>query len=396
MSLALRSLAGAVCVATAAAAAAAAEWQNVTVYRVTPMADEGVRNMNTADAAGDIYFGVSQLLLPYMCDGSSSVGIWCNNRKWLSGGSAWMVYRKFVIEARLPFGSYSPCNPDPATGVFSCGSFGGGGNQSLPKTCDKYHEHHSHYMNGSIYTTVDSIGAACDACTKDGDDCNSWRQLSPDKFGLMANGSEVAQVQGKFVVSGEKMGPHSGLSHCWTDNSATNVSFAPYCNRSNCTCDAYDKLSLGVETHAMCWDNGGGGHGPPPPPGGDNYRAWMSGLACLMDGNWYSTQAAGECTTEDPSEDCWWRLRSPTAGAAVVNATCADNRVNAGIRKMNTGCWDACGADADNVTSYCAVKCLFETILGNTTSGKKPTKEEVIAPFVDAFSPASEGGCGPP
>ena len=312
-------------VTPAAPTFAAVEWKNVTVYRVTPMADTGVLNMNTADgmyrsnthhnlisrdisdrllvvvlAAGDIYFGVSQLLLPYMCDGSSSVGIWCNNRKWLSGGNAWMVYRSFIIEARTPFGSYSPCNPDPKTGVFSCGMHGGSGNQTLPKTCEKYHEHHSHFMNGATYRTVDSIGEACDGCTKDGKGCNSWRQLSPASFGLMENGTEADQVQGAFVVSGEKMGPH-GDERCWNDDpSSSNVSFAPFCDRKNCTCAAYDKLSLGVESHAMCWDNGGG-HGspppPPPPPGHVDYRSWMSGLACLMDGNWYSTQAAGQCKT---------------------------------------------------------------------------------------------------
>ena len=31
------------------ARAAAVEWQNLTVYRITPIADEGVTNMNTAD-----------------------------------------------------------------------------------------------------------------------------------------------------------------------------------------------------------------------------------------------------------------------------------------------------------------------------------------------------------
>jgi len=86
--------------APSAALAARDGWQNITVYRVTPIEDGGVLNMNTADAAGDVYFGLSQLLLPYMCGGETHVSLWCNNRKWLSGGNAWMVYRKFTIEAR--------------------------------------------------------------------------------------------------------------------------------------------------------------------------------------------------------------------------------------------------------------------------------------------------------
>ena len=51
---------------------AEAVWQNLTVYRITPITDKGVTNMNTADAAGDVYFGLSQLLLPYMCTGASA------------------------------------------------------------------------------------------------------------------------------------------------------------------------------------------------------------------------------------------------------------------------------------------------------------------------------------
>jgi hypothetical protein len=86
--------------APSAALAARDGWQNITVYRVTPIEDGGVLNMNTADPAGDVYFGLSQLLLPYMCGGETHVSLWCNNRKWLSGGNAWMVYRKFTIEAR--------------------------------------------------------------------------------------------------------------------------------------------------------------------------------------------------------------------------------------------------------------------------------------------------------
>jgi|AntRauTorckE5430_2_1112549.scaffolds.fasta_scaffold69883_1 hypothetical protein len=35
----------------------------------------------------------------------------CENRKFLSGGSAWMVYSEFVISTRDAFGEYQACNP---------------------------------------------------------------------------------------------------------------------------------------------------------------------------------------------------------------------------------------------------------------------------------------------
>ena len=45
--------------------------------------------------------------------------VWCQNRKWLTNSSnadRLMVYRKFYVEARQPFGAYARCNPDPKTG----------------------------------------------------------------------------------------------------------------------------------------------------------------------------------------------------------------------------------------------------------------------------------------
>ena len=44
----------------------------------------------------------------------------------------------------------------------------------------------------------------------------------------------------------------------------------------------------------------------------------MQEFACLMNGNWYSTQAVSECKGE-PDESCWWQLLSPVRGEVVVN-----------------------------------------------------------------------------
>ena len=363
------------------------DWVNVTAYRVTPITDKGITNMDTADAAGDVYFGLSQLLLPYMCGGQHEhMSLWCNNRKWLSGGQAWMVYRKFTIEAKKPFGDYSPCNPDPTTGVFSCDRYGGGGGPSWPKVCNGYHEHHSHYLDGDpigapmLLPANGSVGACCATCTKD-KHCDGWKQLNSSgvlSCVLLSNGTLVNNVNG--TVSAQK---ESGQSHeyCWYQDRQRNATWGPYCSRSNCSCDAMEHLSLGVEQNAMCWNRnnkphnrtlrptnathwwnytdldcdpgveegqcngvedcktkcmadpycGGfnsdhhlkyadcgsnlekqGGSGmflywlrdrpmpgdgtrleleqmraPPPPP---NYDNWMQSLACLMSGNWYSTQ----------------------------------------------------------------------------------------------------------
>ena len=73
------------------------------------------------------------------------------------------------------------------------------------------------------------------------------------------------------------------------------------------------------------------------------YDQWMDGLACLADGNWFSTQAVSQCADDDSTggADCWWRLQknSPPAGERVINASCADGRVTSALRKRNPSCW---------------------------------------------------------
>ena len=83
---------------------------NITIYRLTPMNYTGVTNMDTGDAAGDVMFGLNQLLLPQLCPQDPDF-TWCANRKYLSGGAAKMVYTEFVVETDTRFGEYNACNP---------------------------------------------------------------------------------------------------------------------------------------------------------------------------------------------------------------------------------------------------------------------------------------------
>ena len=92
-----------------------------------------------------------------------------------------------------------------------------------------------------------------------------------------------------------------------------------------------------------------------------------------------------------------WLLESSVNGTREVNASCADERVQAAVRKTNPKCWDKCGAQANNATAFCPVSCLFDTILGNKSEGRAPlTKEEIVSPYLGAFRPVAEGGCPSP
>jgi hypothetical protein len=183
------------------AGAATTAWTNsttLTTYRVTPIGVLGLTNMDTADAAGDVYFGLFQLALPLLCaqPGVATHMGWCTNRKWLSGGKHAMVYRQFKLEARLPLGIYARCNPDESNGTFSCCS-------SREPGC------------GSPGFVPPGPGQC--------DDCCWWQPP-----GRASGGSPYESPP------------------------ALNVSFAPYCDRTSCSCPAIDALSVGWEPHAMC------------------------------------------------------------------------------------------------------------------------------------------------
>ena len=223
-------------------------WENstsMTVYRVTPIDKPGLSDMDSADGAGDVYFGLSQLLLPYACSDGGGNSLWCANRKWLSGGTAWMVYRSFEVDVRLPFGVYARCNPDKQTGVFHCESSAGGSSSSgLPLSCgSNYDKHYSRYLNGTTYATLTlpangSIAGCCEKCTADGEKCAGWQMgamgKKPTECSFITDGQLLNQPSsGAHIASVAKTGVDSGS--CWWDENRAwdgrllNESFAKYC-----------------------------------------------------------------------------------------------------------------------------------------------------------------------
>ena len=60
-----------------------------------------------------------------------------------------------------------------------------------------------------------------------------------------------------------------------------------------------------------------------PSTGGDSeYSDWISKLACLMNGTWYSTQKKGECLPDGSNKhSCWWKVTSPSVNGKVLDST---------------------------------------------------------------------------
>ena len=86
-------------------------------------------------------------------------------------------------------------------------------------------------------------------------------------------------------------------------------------------------------------------------------------------------------------EDCWWRLVSPENGERAVNASCIDERVQSSLKSKNPACWKAC-EQPDNATAKCPVSCLFETMIGDPTSGRKALTKQEVSHLLIYQSPA--------
>lgn len=139
----------------------------------------------------------------------------------------------------------------------------------------------------------------------------------------------------------------------------------------------------------MCWHHSKASHSLHD----QHHSKWfnyISGLACLLDGTWYSTEAKGECSGNKMDDHCWWRLAETHR---TVNASCVDDHMVASVQKHRPQCWEAC-PQPSNRSSACYLECLFDTMIGNETKGIPAlSKQQVTAPFVQAFKTEEEGGC---
>jgi len=250
---------------------------NFTTYRVTPITYPSLANMDSGDAAGDVFFGMSQLLLPQLCATDPSF-LWCQNRAYLSGGSAWMVYSGFKVVTRDVYGEYEPCNPCQGhgqgsksevqtcppgvpNGTFVCRSYNDMGPTPPPQCSGSFQIWHEDCLNGTVYKTLTGLdpkeaeGKCCEACSADKTTCAGWNmpqgdngtecQLMKEPLVMWDGGQDVSKCKAAQV-------DHSQY-RCWYSNPEYATAFAPFCNRSECNCDVIDNhLPVGREIDAMC------------------------------------------------------------------------------------------------------------------------------------------------
>lgn len=111
-------------------------------------------------------------------------------------------------------------------------------------------------------------------------------------------------------------------------------------------------------------------------------------LASYFGGIWYSTPSRGQCTDGHVPNDgsgCTWRLLE---AASFVNASCVAHRLFAIVKKAQPSCFVNCGPD-DKPGTHCFIKCVEDTVLGNSTRPGIDPKPMVDA-LIEAFD-ATDG-----
>ena len=371
--------------------------------------------MDTANARGDVMFGLAQLTLPQICPRNPDF-TWCANEQYLSGGNAKMVYTEFIVEADSRFGDYNACNPNNQTGVFECASWSNG--TGVPPQCASgFDIEHQDCLNGTILSSVQiedaadsekAMGACCDACSQAGTECGGWTLMPNPSLSSSSSSSSTCQIlkndrhlrewEDAQAMTGCKAAYVDPDAHaCWYSDPDVNTTFASFCDRKKCSCDAVVKKSVGREQNAMCWHSQSAVDGTTGvqslrggPPRHSRWIDYISGLGCIMNGTWYSTRVEGKCAGDVVDSSCWWRLAEQHR---TVNASCVDDRVVASVEARRPKCWSNCPAPKNRTTS-CYLDCLFQTLVGNESQGIDPmSSEEIAAPFRKAFLAVEKGGC---
>ena len=207
---------------------------------------------------------------------------------------------------------------------------------------------------------------------------------------------------------------HSLASHNWhrafpslTHGQGTRVRVCPRAHAAN-------HSSTRAPTTPCCGGSTGWG--------GENWQWWRVNLAKKMQGNWYSTVAAGQCTTpsaaavmprlssdatatsstaspargnEAPRPPCYWQLRQKVR---TIAAPCLLDRVRDAVIAHNRTCFSTC-PQPTNISTTCFVECFMANVLGPDGGTRIITPSEGIpvsiiqSAWKGAFANVTAGGC---
>jgi len=361
-----------------------------TVYRITPRNYTGLVNLDSGDAAGDAFFGLYELQAPIECTGSVNrqSGLLCKNEPILQI-PGFNVYEQFHIELDQRTGDYAECNPssDPPH-AFGCTHFNHG------QSC---------WYNDPDHPEWETEFA--DVCSK--------KECTCDAVEEQAVGAENVSVTfGHFINNNASYPAQCKAGHfnqfMYYEPKGIPLGRATTTTEGGCCelCGKFDKLCKGygytyssskcqLYTLILGFNPVKGGSLGFIDTSGTNFTRELSkqtaALAQSLNGTWYSTQAAGECKPGQAVGDgCYWRVVNQSSN---VNATCVNGNLIQTAIDYNPSCWKAC-PQPTNTTSDCYIKCLFDTVAGNTDEGDKAMPPSLLtAAFEQSFDSSAAHGC---
>ena len=289
---------------------------NLTLYRVSPLDYPGLTDMDTGDPAGDIGFGLWELLMPMQCrptPGSShhsynNIGCENGTGHYIHPGAPSNVYEQFVVETNPLLGTYHNCNPlpfgGPNAGVFDCDSMDyGDGHCVCPgATKAEFQLYFEDCLNGTVYKKVHGNGTLCQSrCAKE-DECAGFAM----RDGM--NGTNCWLMKEPLIQwdgGAEKSSCRAGQKSI----SSLNVP------SDDCACYKYNHVAVGWQSQA---GQGGGIPGMPCTAASTREQCqhmdscgWVS-HDNQKTGACYSYTCGNHTTKNDCSHDDWECARNTT------------------------------------------------------------------------------------
>jgi len=318
--------------------------KNLTVYHLNPAsAGAAPINMDTGDAAGDLYFYLGEFLLPLECANASKefrAHFDCDNPERVDPN---LVVTKVDMQIDYRFTNYSACNlcngTDPFThkpctvGTYVCDCFShhhSGGCDASKVGAESIKDHFVHHP--TTPTCAAALEKACGSVKTDSHQCGLC---------LLIHGSQLKAAN----------------------------------------CSEYDDYNFCPSQYGSC--------SATSPP----WMCWAENIPRKTEGMWYSTLAAGQCNKATTNGGCGWQVESTT----TVQNNCLKNKLMTVVEAASPSCFGGCGPRDTN--SSCWIGCFFDGILGPEAAHSStanlsglPTSTLVKA-WDDAFLPEADGGC---
>ena len=295
--------------------------------------------MDTGDPAGDIGFGLWELLMPMQCrptpgggmhhHGGNNIGCQNGTGRYIHPGADSNVYEQFIVQANPLLGDYHNCNPNPADGsegppgVFNCDSmdYGDGhcvcpGDGNSRVDFDLWHED---CFNGTVYKHIHGNGSLCEQRCGMEDECAGFAM----RDGM--NGTNCTLLKQPLV----QWDGGADKSDCRAGIKSVNSLDVP---SEDCACYKYDHLTVGWQSQS---GQGGGIPGMPCTAATTNKQCdhmdncgWVSegkgGQGGGGKGHCYSYTCSNRTTQEDchNGECSHGRIGLCVATTLTVNRCC--------------------------------------------------------------------------